>query len=81
MIITETLFAVLLILNGNLIESVPTTGMADCLRPKRVAMQNIGIDQEGVYMKCILVEADTEIYMGRKRIKKIWTEDILGDTE
>ena len=80
MIVTETLFAVLLILNGNLIESVPTTGMADCLRTKRVAMQNIGIDQEGVYMKCILVEADTEIYMGRKRIKKIYTEDILGET-
>jgi len=81
MIITETLFAVLLILNGNLIESVPTDGMADCLRTKRVAMQNIGTEQEGVYMKCILVEADTEIYMGRKRIKKIWTEDILGESE
>ena len=81
MIITETLFAVLFIINGNLIESVPTTVMAACLRTKRVAMQNIGIDQEGVYMKCILVEADTEIYMGRKRIKKIWTEDILGNAE
>jgi len=78
--ITETLFAVLLILNGNLIESVPTTGMADCLKTKRTAMQNIGPDQEGIYMKCILVEADTEIYMGRKRIKKIYTEDILGET-
>ena len=77
--ITETLFAVLLILNGNLIESVPTTGMAECLKTKRVAMQNIGPDQEGVYMKCLLVEADTEIYMGRKRIKKIYTEDILGE--
>ena len=81
MIITETLFAVLLILNGNLIESVPTTGMAYCLKTKRVAMQNIGPDQEGVYMKCLLVEADTEIYMGRKRIKKIYTEDILGEVE
>ena len=80
MIITETLFAVLLILNGNLIESVPTTGMADCLKTKRVAMQNIGSDQEGIYMKCLLVEADTEIYMGKKRIKKIYTEDILGET-
>ena len=45
MIITETLFAVLLILNGNLIESVPTDGMADCLRTNRVAMQNIGTEQ------------------------------------
>ena len=81
MIVTETLFAVLLILNGNLIESVPTDGMADCLKTKRTAMQNIGPDQEGIYMKCLLVEADTEIYMGRKRIKKIYTEDILGETD
>ena len=79
--ITETLFAVLLILNGNIIETVATDGMAECLRTKRVAMQNIGPDQEGVYMKCLLVEADTEIYMGRKRIKKIYTEDILGEVE
>ena len=78
--ITETLFAVLLILNGNLIETVATDGMAECLRTKRVAMQNIGSDQEGIYMKCLLVEADTEIYMGKKRIKKIYTEDILGET-
>ena len=79
--ITETLFAVLLMLNGNLIETVATEGMADCLKIKRTAMQNIGPDQEGVYMKCILVEADTEIYMGKKRIKKIYTEDILGETD
>ena len=78
--ITETLFAVLLILNGNIIETVATEGMAECLKTKRVAMQNIGSDQEGIYMKCLLVEADTEIYMGRKRIKKIYTEDILGET-
>ena len=79
MIVTETLFAVLLILNGNLIESVPTDGMADCLKTKRTAMQNIGPDQEGVYMKCLLVEADTEIYMGRKRIKQIYKEEVVGD--
>ena len=79
MIVTETLFAVLLMLNGNLIETVATDGMADCLKIKRTAMQNIGPDQEGVYMKCLLVEADTEIYMGRKRIKKIYTEDVVGD--
>ena len=78
--ITETLFAVLLILNGNVIATVATEGMAECLKTKRVAMQNIGSDQEGIYMKCLLVEADTEIYMGKKRIKKIYTEDILGET-
>ena len=56
--ITETLFVVLLILNGNLIETVPTEEMHDCLKTKRVATQNIGPDQEGIFMKCIQVEAE-----------------------
>ena len=77
--ITETLFVVLLILNGNLIETVATEGMHDCLKTKRVATQNIGPDQEGIFMKCIQVEAEVEIDMGRKRIVKILTEDILGN--
>jgi hypothetical protein len=75
----ETLFAVLLIVNGGVIESVPTEGMADCLKTKRISMQNIGPDQEGIYMKCVQVEAVTEMDMGRKRIVKILTEDVLQD--
>ena len=77
--ITETLFVVLLILNGNLIETVATEGMHDCLKTKRVATQNIGPDQEGIFMKCIQVEAEVEMDMGRKRIVKILTEDVLGN--
>jgi len=72
----ETLFAVLLITNGAIIETVPTEGMADCLKTKRIAMQNIGPEQEGIYMQCVQVEAEVEIDMGRKRIKKILTEDL-----
>jgi hypothetical protein len=72
----ETLFAVLLITNGIIIETVPTEGMADCLKTKRIAMQNIGPEQEGIYMQCVQVEAEVEIDMGRKRIKKILTEDL-----
>lgn len=75
----ETLFVVLLILNGNLIETVPTEGMHDCLKTKRMATQNIGSNQEGIYMKCIQVEAVTEINLGRKRIVQILTEDVLGN--
>ena len=51
----ETLFAVLLITNGSIIETVPTEGMADCLKTKRVAMQNIGPDQEGIFMQLSLI--------------------------
>ena len=75
----ETLFAVLLIVNGGVIESVPTEGMADCLKTKRTAMQNIGPDQEGVYMQCVQVEAEVEMDMGRKRIVKILTENHTGN--
>ncbi len=77
----ETLFAVLLIVNGGVIETVPTESMHDCLKTKRVAMSNInGVsEQEGIYMKCLQVEAITEMDMGRKRIVKILTEDVLGN--
>ena len=75
----ETLFAVLLITNGSIIETVPTEGMSDCLRTKRVAMQNIGPDQAGIFMQCVQVEAQVEIDMGRKRIVKILTENPTGN--
>ena len=75
----ETLFAVLLITNGSIIETVPTEGMSDCLRTKRVAMQNIGPEQEGIFMQGVQVEAQVEIDMGRKRIVKILTENPTGN--
>ena len=75
----ETLFAVLLITNGSIIETVPTEGMADCLKTKRVAMQNIGPDQDGIFMQCVQVEAEVEMDMGRKRIVKILTENPTGN--
>ena len=53
--------------------------MHDCLKTKRMATQNIGEDQAGIFMKCIQVEAEVEIDMGRKRIVKILTEDVLGN--
>tara|TARA_R110001592_G_scaffold224749_1_gene480443 strand:+ start:711 stop:944 length:234 start_codon:yes stop_codon:yes gene_type:complete len=75
----ETLFAVLLITNGSIIETVPTDGMSDCLKIKRTAMQNIGVEQEGIFMQCVQVEAEVEIDMGRKRIVKILTENPTGN--
>ena len=75
----ETLFAVLLITNGSIIETVPTEGMSDCLRTKRVAIHNIGPEQDGIFMQCVQVEAEVEMDMGRKRIVKILTENPTGN--
>lgn len=73
----EVLFAILMIQNGNVIEYVPTKGMADCLEQKRIVSRQIGEDQEGIFMKCQQIKADIEIDMGnRKRITKIYEDEI-----
>jgi hypothetical protein len=42
-------------------------------------MQNIGPDQDGIFMQCVQVEAEVEIDMGRKRIVRILTENPTGN--
>ena len=67
----KVVFAILMILNGNVIEHVPTSGMSDCLAQKRVVMRQIGEDQEGIYIQCKQIKAELEEDMGRLRITKI----------
>jgi hypothetical protein len=68
----EVVFAILMISNGQVIEYVPTNGMADCLEQKRIVSRQIGEDQEGISIQCKQVKAEIEIDMGdRKRITKI----------
>jgi len=67
----KVVFAILMIQNGSVVEMVPTTGMADCLKQKRLITRNIGEDQEGMYMSCKEVEAVVFEDMGRLKIKKI----------
>jgi len=68
----EVVFAILMISNGQVIEYVPTNGMADCLEQKRIVSRQIGEDQDGISIQCKQVKAEIEIDMGdRKRIKKI----------
>jgi hypothetical protein len=72
MAMIEVVFAILMISHGEVIEYVPTSGMADCLEQKRIVTRQIGKDQEGIYMQCKQVKAEVEIDMGnRKRIIKI----------
>ena len=60
---TEVVVALIMMLNGNIIEHTYKDKMSDCLRSKRMA--------ERVQFSCKKVEAKTEIYQGRKKILKI----------
>ena len=66
---TEIVVALILTLNGNIIEHVYKHKMSTCLKSKRVAMREVNPDR--VVFSCKKVKAKTEIYMGQKKILKI----------
>ena len=45
----KVVFAILMIQNGSTIEMVPTDGLSDCLKQKRIIARNIGEEQQGIY--------------------------------
>ena len=65
----EIVFALILELNGTMIEHVYKDSLKNCLYSKRIAKQEV--NPERVVFKCKKVEAETEIYQGRKRIIRI----------
>ena len=65
----ETVFALILTLNGNMIEHVYKNSLSDCLKSKRIAQTEV--NPERVVFSCQKVKAKTEIYMDRKKIVKI----------
>ena len=65
----ETVFALLLTLNGTMIEHVYKNSLSDCLKSKRIAQNEV--NPERVVFTCKKVKAKTEIYMDRKKIIKI----------
>ena len=67
--ITELVVALILTLNGNVIEHVYKDKMSDCLKSKRVEEREV--NPERVVFSCRKVQAETEIYMGQKKILKI----------
>ena len=64
----EIVFALILELNGKMIEHVYKDSLNACLKSKRIAQNEV--NPERVVFKCKKVEAETEIYQGRKRIIK-----------
>ena len=65
----ETVFALILTLNGNMIEHTYKTSLSECLKSKRLAQNEV--NPERVVFTCKKVKAQTEIYMDRKKIVKI----------
>jgi len=67
----ETVFALLMFVNGEIKEHRIQPSMGICLRGKREAERTYS---ESVTYKCIKAKAETEVYMGEKSIKKIILE-------
>jgi len=67
----ETVFALLMFVNGEIKEHRIQPSMGTCLAGKRKAERQYS---ETVSYKCIKAKAETEIYMGEKSIKKIILE-------
>ena len=65
----EIVFALILELNGKMIEHVYKDSLNACLKSKRIAQNEV--NPERVVFKCKKVEAETEVYQDRKRIIKI----------
>ena len=65
----ETVFALILTLNGNMIEHVYKPSLSDCLKSKRVSQNEV--NPERVVFTCKKTKAQTEIYMDRKKIVKL----------
>ena len=65
----ETVFALILTLNGNMIEHVYKPNRSDCLKSKRIAQNEV--NPERVVFTCKKVKAKVEIYMDRKKILSI----------
>jgi hypothetical protein len=68
-VMVEVVVALILTLNGNMIEHVYKDKMSSCLKSKRIAMREVNPDR--VVFTCKKVKAETEIYMGQKKILRI----------
>ena len=66
---TEVVVALIMMLNGSMIEHTYKEKMSDCLRSKRMAEREVR--PERVQFSCKKVEALTEVYQGRKKILKL----------
>ena len=71
--IIETVFALLLIYNNEIIEHRIQPTLSECLRGKRYAMREKK-STDRVIFQCIKSKAEIEVYMGEKKITKLILE-------
>jgi hypothetical protein len=71
--IIETVFALLLIYNNEIIEHRIQPTLSQCLKGKRYAMREKK-STDRVIFQCIKSKAEIEIYMGEKKITKLILE-------
>ncbi len=65
----EIVIALLMVVNGEIIEHRIQESMSNCLKGKRIAMRtNTGSNVE---YHCLKSKAETEIYLGQKSIVKL----------
>ena len=65
----ETVVALIMMLKGDVIEHTYKEKMSECLKSKRIAERQVR--PERVQFSCKKIKAETEIYMGAKKIIKI----------
>ena len=66
----ESVIALLLLMNNQITEHRIQPSMSACLKSKRIAMRQINTNGN-VRFACLKSEAETEIYLGEKHIKKL----------
>ena len=65
----ESVVALIMLLNGNIVEHTYKEKMSACLKSKRIAEREV--NPQSVRFSCKKVKAETEIYMDMKKILKI----------
>jgi len=68
---TEIVIALLMIVYGEIKEHRIQDSMSNCLKGKRIAMREA---KAHIEYQCIKSKAETEIYVGKKSIKKLILE-------
>ena len=65
----EIVVALLMHFNGDIVEHTYKEKMSACLKSKRIAEREV--NPQSVRLSCNKIKAETEIYMGSKKILKI----------
>ena len=65
----ETVFALLMFLNGEIVEHTYKDKLSSCMKSARIAKNEV--NPERVRFVCKQLKAETEVYMGVKKILRI----------